>query len=538
MSWTMKSNNATWRRVGRPGANRRLDAGRSPDRPAHRTGSALIFVLVAVAALTLATFTFSRLMFTEHKAARVHGRALQAMALAESGLEYTKAFLAQDEDVQLEQGGLYDNPDRFRGVLVLDDETPEDRGRFTVVAPRSEGEQFGGVRYGLEDESTRLNLNILLLADMREENGGRKLLMGLPGMTEDVADAILDWLDADDEPRQYGAERETYSGLDPPYAPKNGPLETVEELLLVRGVTPELLFGPDANRNSMLDPHEPSGESVGGVENPDGRMNRGWSGLLTLHSLERNVRPDGRPKIYVNQEDLEELHAELVGAVGEEAATFIVLYRQFGPYTGDESGERLSAKKPDFKQPGRFKLKTILDLVGRKVEATFAGDDRPTVIEEVFPALGVGLFLTKLMENLTTNPSPAIPGRININQAPRTIIEGIPGMSDEIVEAVMSRRVADVSADHPFRHHETWLLIEGLVTLEELTELMPYINAGGDVYRAQFVGYYDNLGPAARIEVILDATQATPRVVSWKDISHLGRGYALETLGIEYEPAE
>ncbi len=38
-------------------------------------------------------------------------------------------------------------------------------------------------------------------------------------------------------------------GLDPPYAPRNGPMETIEELLLVRGVTPELLFGVDANHN-------------------------------------------------------------------------------------------------------------------------------------------------------------------------------------------------------------------------------------------------------------------------------------------------
>ena len=37
--------------------------------------------------------------------------------------------------------------------------------------------------------------------------------MGLPGMTEDVADAILDWLDTDDEPRELGAEIEYYSGL-------------------------------------------------------------------------------------------------------------------------------------------------------------------------------------------------------------------------------------------------------------------------------------------------------------------------------------
>ena len=33
-----------------------------------------------------------------------------------------------------------------------------------------------------------------------EESGGRGILMGLPGMTKRIADAILDWIDADDEP--------------------------------------------------------------------------------------------------------------------------------------------------------------------------------------------------------------------------------------------------------------------------------------------------------------------------------------------------
>jgi len=42
-----------------------------------------------------------------------------------------------------------------------------------------------------EDESSRLNMNMLLIADTAVPGGGRTLLMSLPGMTEDVADAIL-----------------------------------------------------------------------------------------------------------------------------------------------------------------------------------------------------------------------------------------------------------------------------------------------------------------------------------------------------------
>ena len=56
-------------------------------------------------------------------------------------------------------------------------------------------------------------------------------------MTPDVADAIVDWLDMDSSPRPYGAEDDYYTALSPPYHCKNGPLDSLEELLLVRGVT-------------------------------------------------------------------------------------------------------------------------------------------------------------------------------------------------------------------------------------------------------------------------------------------------------------
>ena len=66
-----------------------------------------------------------------------------------------------------------------------------------------------------------------------------------------------------------------------------------------------------------------------------------------------------------------------------------------------------------------------------------------------------------------------------------------------------------------------------------MKNLMPYICAGGGVYRAQVIGFYDKGGPYARFEAIIDATTQPPRVLFWRDLSHLGRGFALETLGID-----
>ncbi len=499
----------------------------------RRRGMVLILVLVVVMILALGAYSFTDLMLTHHESALLSGRQTQTRLLVDSGTEMVRLFLAQNDEARLQSGGLYDNPDRFKGVTVVLDDDPQRQASFTILAPAiTDDGTLGGVRYGLEDESTRLNLNTLLMAEQQQEGSATQLLMSLPGMTEDIADAILDWIDEDDEQRPLGAEVDYYSGLSPAYACKNGPLETVEELLLVRGVTPRLLFGMDINRNGMIDPHEQldreeSGEVVEGAE-------RGWSAFLTLHSLENNLRPDGQPRIYLNQADMAKLHEELSSVLPADWATFIVAYRQNGPYSGSEQGQP-AAGALDLTKQAKAPLTQLLDLIGAKTQVTFSGDSQATVLESPFPdEIGaMNGYLPELMENCTINPSPTIPGRININQAPRAILEGIPGMSPEMVEQVMARREYE-AAENSGRGHETWLLAEGIVTLEEMRLLMPFVTGGGDVFRAQIIGYYQSGQAASRAEAIFDATRSPVRVVFWRDISHLGRGYALETLGVNY----
>src|SRR5439155_15347305 len=70
------------------------------------------------------------------------------------------------------------------------------------------------------------------------------LLMGVdPSEMTPVINSILDWIDPDDKMRLQGAETEYYNTLDPPYEAKNGPIDDLTELLLIRGVTPELYWG-------------------------------------------------------------------------------------------------------------------------------------------------------------------------------------------------------------------------------------------------------------------------------------------------------
>lgn len=523
-------------------------------RRAPRPGFLLVIVLIVVMVLALGAYAFSELMISHREATQLSGKQIQCRVMADSGVEAVRLFLAQTKDAQRETGGTYDNPDQFRGVLVVDDTDPVGRGRFSLMAPSVDDDgNLGGVRYGLENESTRLNLNSLLMVDKQSPGAARKLLMALPNCTEEIADAILDWIDDDDDTREFGAEIDHYSGIVPAYAPKNGPLDTVEELLLVRGITPQLLFGQDINRNGIVDPFEDTGENttvttttetlstasvLGGTGDTitvEADTSRGWSAYLTLYSMERNVNSQGEQRVFLNQTDMNKLYTELKAVLPADWATFIVAYKQNGPYSGTNQSQAGGSGNLDLTKQGKTKLTQVIDLIGKKTQVTFQGQNQPTILESPFSAdlAAMGFYLPQLLDNVTVSQAPFIPGRININQAPKTVLAGIPGMTETVLEEIISRREFEAPDELPNRRFETWLLAEAIVSLDEMRLLMPFITAGGDVYRTQVVGYYEGGGASARVEVVFDATDTKPRVLFWRDLSHLGRGFALETLGIE-----
>lgn len=503
---------------------------------AHRSrrGMMLIIVLVVIMFLALGAYSFTDLMLTHHESALLTGQQSQTRQLVDSGREVTRFFLSKPQSARLEAGGVFNNPTQFKGITIIADDDPRRRASVCILSPNlSDDGNLAGLRYGLEDESTRLNLNTLLVLEAQQEGSAVQLLMSLPGMTEEIADAILDWIDPDDEPRPLGAEIDYYSGLNPPYRPKNGPLDSVEELLLVRGITPELLIGSDVNRNGTLDPQEGGGS---GAATSAG--DRGWSAYFTLHSLETNLQENGQPRVYLNSNDMQLLNDSLLNAgFPQDWVNFIITYRQTGPNAaaGQASSPASNLPAPDLTKPGKVPLVQLLDLCDARVRSTVNGQSM--VIASPFTSgLGGGmpLWLPKLMDTCTINPAITIPGRININQAPAHILRGIPGMNDDIITEILSRREYEPGADNANKRHETWIMAEGIVTLEEMRTLMPFVCAGGDVYRAQIVGYYQSGEASSRVEAIFDASAAPARVLFCRDLSHYGRGYAVETLGVDF----
>jgi len=168
-------------------------------------------------------------------------------------------------------------------------------------------------------------------------------------------------------------------------------------------------------------------------------------------------------------------------------------------------------------------------LIGSTI--TVNQGNQPITYKSPFQAdpIAMAIYLPILMNKLTTVDGPIIPGRININEAPYEVVAGIPGMTPELVQQLMAARAEENDSEN--RKFETWPMVEGYVTLEQMRSLLPLITGGGDVYRAQVVGYYEQGAAFARVETVIDAAEALPIVVSYRRLDHLGRGFTNVALG-------
>jgi general secretion pathway protein K len=135
-----------------------------------------------------------------------------------------------------------------------DREDDDEDARVPADGQWHDGE-FAGRRYSvrLTDEGGRIALNkadeTLLTHVVRSLYQGFNATTGLDKRASDsiaeIVDAIQDWRDVDDVTHLHGAENEYYLGLKNPYPAKNGFFDSPEELLLVKGITPELFYGHD-----------------------------------------------------------------------------------------------------------------------------------------------------------------------------------------------------------------------------------------------------------------------------------------------------
>jgi hypothetical protein len=175
---------------------------------------------------------------------------------------------------------------------------------------------------------------------------------------------------------------------------------------------------------------------------------------------------------------------------------------------------------------GGTKLTQILDLIDSTV--TIGGQSYRSPFTS--DPLQMASYMPLLMDALSTIEFDKMPGRININECPAELLYGVPILEAETVEAILEARAQATESEN--RQYETWLLVEGVVTLDTMRTLTPLFTGGGDVFSAQIIAYYETSSTATRLEAVIDATGVNPRIASLRDLSHLGRGFDLSVLGL------
>lgn len=198
----------------------------------NERGIALILVLLAVSvivALTLQINVSSRAQV--HEAANL-GDGIRVLYIAKSGVFAGMGLLSED-----------------RGDA---DTLNEAWARTEAIREQSRDYFDGGhLELVIEDESGKININRLVQGN--EFNAAVKgvltRLLSQPEFklqaqeVEDILCAVKDWIDADSVVTGNGAENAYYQGLGKSVTVRNGPMESIDELLLVRGVTRELFHG-------------------------------------------------------------------------------------------------------------------------------------------------------------------------------------------------------------------------------------------------------------------------------------------------------
>jgi general secretion pathway protein K len=189
-------------------------------------GIALIMVLWVITILMTLVISFSFLIRTDGYSTIFFKEGVQKKFIAEAGIE--RAIL------EIYHRQTY----REKTVTVEGNEVVRIDGR-----PYTGRIESGKYTFRLLSESGKIDINKMTdLTGLVLKN--LLLNFNVPQDKADtIVDSILDWIDADNLRRLNGAEDEYYLSLPVPYKARNAPLDTLEELLLIKGITPAILFG-------------------------------------------------------------------------------------------------------------------------------------------------------------------------------------------------------------------------------------------------------------------------------------------------------
>ena len=590
-------------------------------------------VLFILLLLGLMGAMFSFRIHADVSATRVMGDRLQTRLAAEAGVEAVKLLL---RTARYDRTQWYHNPQAFHRILVWAHEADRSTAgtneeledtkafRFSIVADDpTDDERY--IRFGITDEASKLNLNtateeqLLRLVELVVGQGEESDLN-----PRAIVDAIIDWRDSDSNPTGAAGDTEEgyYRSLDKPYRVKNGPFTTVEELLLVKGVTGEVLFGEDFDRNGLLTPNEDDGDDTFPPDNEDGILNRGLFPYLTVMSYDNNTSNDNHPRIFMFGDEAT-LKKELEPVFPDEPdiVKFIVAVTRTGPGVPGSGGKQPATPQPRQPEAGtgvmphprapsanpfvrpppggppppKASKSTGKLTPNQKLQDTGsvpstgnprvggAGGGSGAVPSTPTPAMPTGEeteseaeeggeegekttdgaesgdggtavtpirspasllrprkigkqqeepspltieHLPLLMDRLSTRrpTERRIEGLINVNTAPRQVLESLGELNEEQIQSILALRE---TLDAETLSTPAWLVTGGAVDVETFDKIAVKLTSRSQQFSIESLGYGDHIGMVTRLQVVVDMVGPIAQTMYYRDLSYLGGSYPI-----------
>lgn len=408
-----------------------------------RRGTILVVAMWAMIVLTAIVLVMARSMRVEVVSSGNRMSALQASAIVHGAEQYVLSLV---ENAGGDPTAVIDAPAEA---------LPVGEGYFWLIKADSGNEQL--TAFGMTDEAGKVSLNAATAVELNK----------LPGMTSDVVDALLDWRDSDDNVTNQGAENSYYMSLPQPYNAKNGPLETVEELRMIRGMTEEILYGYDRNHDGVLSQEERNYGGTASSFNAANGAGRGIAPFVTVYSVEANA---GRALPNVNDDTSTPLRDALRKALKQSRADAIL--------------SQASRKKPflsvfDFCAKGGMTAQEV-KLIYSKVSASKAR---------------------------------TLVGRINVNTAPRETLATLPGIEQSDVDNLLSKR-AGQSTDITWLYDAVGPVKAGLLGARVTNKSYQYA--------ADIVAITGNGRVFKRVRIVVDGRSTPAKIIYRKDLTSLG----------------
>jgi DNA uptake protein ComE-like DNA-binding protein len=442
----------------------------------------LIVVLVVVVLASMVALSLLFRMRAEQAAFAASVGSEQAWYAAMSGIqqamEIAKTRGAAPEEWQ-------NNPAAFRHQIVVNDGS--DQWFYTVFTAAAPEEQ--SVRYGLTDETRKLNLN-----KATAEMLSRSTVLS-PQQIEAITGVGLTNSASAADPLAMDAAANLLLG-----GPVRPHFSTLDELLKLPGFTPGVIYGEDANHNYRLDPNEDDGVLLFPPDDSDGSLFLGLREVGTVFAYEFDVAADGSPRFQLN-------------STNRTVPEFII------PTNTAAYIEAAWSNKVIFKHPSEL-LEAKLKVKG--------GDGK-----EIEIASGVGAKeLPVVLDQLTTTFEARLVGLININTADVKVLRAIPGISEAKAELIVQTREG-LSSE--LKQSPAWLFSESVLTAAEFKLAAPHLTARSLQFRFNVVGYSLPSGRYRVYEVVIDTADKQPQILYLRDITRFGLPFPLPSADEEMQ---